>query len=111
MGAAAISCLAGSRLLALRPPHPLQRALGTTITALWLWATLLIPLLLAAGAWRHLRHRLPLAYEPALWCIVFPLGMYATATAHLLPTTAHPVAWTALAAWLAVSTRLLTTRP
>nr|WP_229909694.1 hypothetical protein [Streptomyces flavofungini] len=97
--------------------------LGAAVVVLWSWATLLIPVLPATGVWRHLRHRVPLAYEPALWCIVFPLGMYATATAHL--TAAHlaaaqrigastlpqrPLAWVALAAWVAVGTRWLTGR-
>ncbi|WP_234445181.1 hypothetical protein [Streptomyces rimosus] len=43
------------------------------------WATVLIPLLLAAGAWRHVRHRVPLRYEPSWWSAVFPIGMYAAA--------------------------------
>ncbi|UNO38567.1 tellurite resistance/C4-dicarboxylate transporter family protein [Streptomyces sp. MST-110588] len=128
MGAAAISTLAGTQLLtrsALLPP--LARVpLGGTVLTLWAWATLLIPLLVAAGIWRHLHHRVPLAYEPALWCIVFPVGMYATATAELTSaqrigalTRPHPLlpsllpsllAWAALAAWLAVGLRCLTDR-
>ncbi|GAA2281390.1 hypothetical protein GCM10010145_60400 [Streptomyces ruber] len=111
---AAVSTLAGTRLLAheglLRPAA--RAPLGTAVTALWVWATAMIPLLLAAGARRHLRHRVPLRHGPALWCIVFPLGMYATATARLvsarragaLPVPQRPLAWAAAAVWPAVAT-------
>lgn len=120
MGAAAISTLGGARLLVhhelLLPAA--RTLLGALVTALWVWATALIPLLLAAGVWRHLRHHVPLHYDPALWCIVFPLGMYATATAQLaatrpadsLPFPQRPLAWTALAVWLAVTAHCLRSR-
>ncbi|MFD0412339.1 tellurite resistance/C4-dicarboxylate transporter family protein [Streptomyces sp. NPDC127108] len=120
MGAAAISTLAGARLLAHDGllPAPVRAPLGGTVVALWTWATFLIPLLLATGVWRHLHHRVPLAYEPTLWCIVFPLGMYATATAQLaaaqrvgaLSLPQRPLAWAAMAAWLAVGARWATGR-
>ncbi|WP_405650809.1 tellurite resistance/C4-dicarboxylate transporter family protein [Streptomyces sp. RK9] len=120
MGAAAISTLAGARLLAHDGllPAPVRAPLGGTVVGLWAWATFLIPLLLATGAWRHLRHRVPLAYEPTLWCVVFPLGMYATATAQLadaqrvgsLTLPQRPLAWAAMAAWLAVGARWLMAR-
>ncbi|MEU3529489.1 tellurite resistance/C4-dicarboxylate transporter family protein [Streptomyces sp. NPDC038707] len=121
MGAAAISTLAGARLLVHERllPGPVRGPLEGTVVALWIWATVLIPPLVAAGVWRHLRHRVPFAYEPTLWCVVFPLGMYATATGqvageHLIDTVAVPhglPAWVALAAWLAVGARCLTGRP
>ena len=50
---------------------------------LWAFGTWLIPLLLALGAWRHLLRRVPLAYEPGLWSIVFPVGMYGVASREL----------------------------
>jgi tellurite resistance protein TehA-like permease len=113
MGAAAISTLAGGVLLGHLGllPRPARTPLTATVVALWSWATVLIPFLLAAGVWRHRRHRVPLGYEPALWSIVFPAGMYATATARLVAThhigtaaaAQHPLAWTALAAWLTVT--------
>ena len=28
----------------------------------------------------HVRHHWPLSYEPALWSVVFPPGMYSVAT-------------------------------
>ncbi|MEU3411029.1 tellurite resistance/C4-dicarboxylate transporter family protein [Streptomyces sp. NPDC006658] len=121
MGAAAISTLAGARLLVHEEllPGPVRGPLAGTVVALWVWATVLIPPLVAAGVWRHLRHRVPFAYEPTLWCVVFPLGMYATATAqlageHRIDAVAVPcrlLAWLALSAWLAVGARCLTGRP
>ncbi|GHE92585.1 tellurite resistance/C4-dicarboxylate transporter family protein [Streptomyces fumanus] len=113
MGAVAISVLTGAHLLGRTAllPHPARTPLAVAVTGLWAWATALIPVLLAAGVWRHRRHRVPLGCEPALWSIVFPVGMYATATArlaaarHLGPLAAarHPLAWTALAVWLTVT--------
>lgn len=75
----------------------------------------MIPLLLAAGIWRHLHHHVPLRYELTLWCIVFPLGRYATATSQLavaqrisaLSALRQPLAWIAMAARLAVGARCL----
>ena len=49
----------------------------------WAFATWLIPVLVAAGWWRHVIHRVPLRYEATLWSIVFPLGMYAVAGIYL----------------------------
>ncbi|MFI0819300.1 tellurite resistance/C4-dicarboxylate transporter family protein [Streptomyces sp. NPDC021098] len=108
MGACAISLLAGARLA-----HPgLDAALGPALNrdvllVLWAWATCLLPPLLAAGAWRHLRHRIPLAYEPTWWTIVFPTGMYAVSTGALgkaeglrpLVLIGQAGAWVALGAW------------
>ncbi|MFI0778684.1 tellurite resistance/C4-dicarboxylate transporter family protein [Streptomyces sp. NPDC021212] len=108
MGACAISLLAGARLA-----HPgLDAALGPAPTrdvllTLWVWATCLLPPLLAAGAWRHLRHRIPPAYEPTWWTIVFPTGMYAMSTTalgkaealHPLVLLGHLGAWVALGVW------------
>ena len=49
---------------------------------LWAFGTWTIPLLVVFGLWRHVRHRARLTYTPELWAIVFPLGMYTTATAE-----------------------------
>jgi len=40
-------------------------------------------LLVLIGVWKHGLHRLPIRYTPMLWSMVFPLGMYATATLRL----------------------------
>ena len=70
-----------------------------------------IPLLIVLGLWRHVRHHWPLSYEPPLWSVVFPLGMYSVATlaygqaAHLpfMPPLAHVMLWVAVAAWVLVA--------
>ncbi len=118
MGAAAISTLTGALLLRYEKLLPVLARLpvADTVVTLWVWATALIPVLLAAGVWRHLRHRVPLGYEPALWCVVFPLGMYATATAQLAAlhsdvvplAVVTPVIRAAAVVWLAVAVRCLT---
>jgi tellurite resistance protein TehA-like permease len=110
MGAAAISVNAGSVLGAADQSHTnvlLPFVEGVTL-ATWAWATWCIPLLVLLGLWKHGLHRVPLRYSPMLWSIVFPLGMYATATLRLSRTAAVPslqslswaVSWIALAAWM-----------
>jgi tellurite resistance protein TehA-like permease len=87
MGAVAITTMAGSRLLLnsvhsdlLTELHPFLK--GFTLF-FWVTATWWIPLLLILGDWRHVTRRVPLAYHPAYWSIVFPLGMYTAATFQL----------------------------
>jgi hypothetical protein len=73
----------------------------------WLSRALLVVL----GFWRHVRHHWPLSYEPALWSVVFPRGMYSVATltfgkvAHLafMEPLSRFTLWVALAAWVAVA--------
>jgi tellurite resistance protein TehA-like permease len=110
MGATAISVLAGALILRL-PPAPLGDAVHGVVTglsvALWAFGTWLIPLLLVLGAWRHLLRRFPLSYEPGMWSIVFPVGMYGVASRELgavlhvswLVTLGRYEAWLALAVW------------
>jgi tellurite resistance protein TehA-like permease len=115
MGAAAISVLAGAGITSLPAAIPVIRATAVFVTgscfALWSFATWWIPLLLGLGVWRHLRRRWPLRYEPALWSMVFPLGMYSAASlsfgsaAHLgfISSVGRVDLWVAVAAWLAVA--------
>jgi tellurite resistance protein TehA-like permease len=111
MGAAAITILAGARLLVL-PGTLLSRGLfANTSLVLWSFCSWLIPLLLALGVWRHLVRRVPLRYETALWSMVFPIGMYGAASiqlgaatgTHWLAAVGRVEAWVALAVWLVVS--------
>ncbi|CAN5434463.1 tellurite resistance/C4-dicarboxylate transporter family protein [soil metagenome] len=84
MGAAAISCVAGVEL------NKHSGTWGFDVNAFpvlqaftlffWIVATAWIPLLIILGIWRHGVKRVPLRYEPQLWSIVFPLGMYTFAT-------------------------------
>lgn len=68
------------------------------------------------GLWRHVRRHWPLAYEPALWSVVFPLGMYSVATLTYGKTThiafMEPIArvmiWVAVVAWVLVAAAFLT---
>jgi tellurite resistance protein TehA-like permease len=113
MGAAAITSNTGSELGAadtgagfLNSSRPFIDAV-TLIS--WAWATWWVPLLLLLGAWKHAWRRLPLAYTPQLWSVVFPVAMYALATRRLaddaalpaLSTVSRVVIWIALALWLA----------
>ena len=118
MGASAISVLAGAQILRL-PPSPLTTATHAVVAGssvmLWAFGTWLVPLLLILGVWRHVRHRVPLAYEPGMWSMVFPIGMYGVAGRELgaalrlpwLVTLGRDEAWLALAAWAAVSLAMI----
>jgi len=84
MGAASISCLAGVELNKHSATWGLNVNAFPVLQAVtlffWIVATGWIPLLVCLGVWRHVIKRAPLGYEPQLWSIVFPLGMYAFAT-------------------------------
>jgi tellurite resistance protein TehA-like permease len=87
MGAVAITTLAGSTLILNAGGSPLLVEIlpflkGFTLF-FWTAATWWIPLLLALTVWRHAVKRHPLRYEPQLWGMVFPLGMYTTGTLRL----------------------------
>ena len=110
MGATAITVVAGASIIQLSGAPAVARTrdmIGVISVMFWAFGTWLIPALVAAGWWRHVRHRVPLRYEPAMWSIVFPLGMYGVAgrtlgTADHLPIVAaigSREEWLALAAW------------
>ena len=115
MGATAIIVLAGARILGLPAALDVVRATAGFVEgfsfALWAFGTWWIPLLVVLGFWRHVRHHWPLSYEPALWSVVFPLGMYSVATltfgkvAHLafMEPLSRFMLWVAMAAWVAVA--------
>ena len=86
MGALAITVLAGARIVEMAdaPMVTVTRDLIAGLAVVfWAFATWLIPVLVAAGWWRHVRRRVPLRYEATLWSIIFPLGMYAVAGIYL----------------------------
>jgi tellurite resistance protein TehA-like permease len=110
MGASAITVVAGATIVEMADAPMVSATRGLIAGAavvFWAFATWLIPVLVAAGWWRHHRHRVPLRYESALWSIVFPLGMYAVAgmtlgEADSLPLVEHigrAELWIAFAAW------------
>jgi tellurite resistance protein TehA-like permease len=120
MGATAVSVLAGARDLALPRTIPVIAATASFTEgfafALWAVGTWWIPLLVILGLWRHVRRHWPLTYEPTLWSVVFPLGMYSVATLAFGETThltfmdpiAHVMLWVAFAAWALVAAAFLT---
>lgn len=84
MGASAISTLAGVELCRRVdvwrfPFEPLPSLQGFTMF-FWVVASAWIPLLILLGVWRHVVRRVPIAYDPQYWSMVFPLAMYAICT-------------------------------
>ena len=119
MGATAITVRAGAGLLALPAGLAVRVATGPFVAGfsfvLWSFGTWWIPLLIILGLWRHLAQHWPLAYETALWSVVFPLGMYSVATQAygtvtrlaFMATIAHVMLWVAVIAWTAVAAAAL----
>jgi tellurite resistance protein TehA-like permease len=114
MGAAAISANAGTTLITEDPLLPFlaaQRPFIEGVTMMiWAWGTWWIPMLFLFSFWKHFVNRLPLRYEPIMWSFVFPLGMYAVASARLGLAAEFPplqwisqlMIWVAFTAWLIV---------
>lgn len=107
MGACAITVVAGARIVEMDAAPIVIASRGLVAgmcVVFWAFATWLIPPLLAAGWWRHARHRVPLRYEAGLWSMVFPLGMYGVAGISLGQADALPIVGTigALELWLAL---------
>jgi tellurite resistance protein TehA-like permease len=120
MGAAAIGTNAGAVLAVSDTALPFLQTMrpfvsGVTLI-MWAWATWWFPLLIVLGIWTHGVHRLPLAYTPLFWSLVFPLGMYALASLRLshvigvsaLADLSAVMVWIALAAWALTAAGLAT---
>ncbi len=115
MGAMAITTVAGVRLLQTPAPSafllPLRPYIEGFTVMMWAWGTWWIPLLLIIGVWKYLVSHELVRYQPALWSIVFPLGMYATAVqllSHIagldfLRPVGAPLTWIAFVAWVLVA--------
>jgi len=106
MGAVAITVLAAARIaeMSSAPMVDATRGLVAGIAVLmWCFATWLIPPLFGVGIWRHGIHRVPLKYEPSLWSIVFPLGMYSVAGIYLGRVNDLPIVETVGSWWLVVA--------
>lgn len=118
MGATAITVLAGARIVEMAdaPMIDATRGLVAGLSVLfWCFGTWLWPLLIAAGIWRHVIHKVPLGYEAPMWSMVFPLGMYGVASMNLgiadsLPlveSVGHIEIWLGIVVWAVVFLGLL----
>lgn len=119
MGAAAIATNAGSILILteskLRFLDSIRPFIDGVTILMWAWAAWLIPLLLLFDIWKYAIKREPIVYTPMLWGFVFPLGMFALASARLslasdfelLRNVSGIMVWIALAAWTAAFAGLL----
>lgn len=118
MGALAIGTLAGDHVL--RATRALQAAglagwVSPLTLVVWAAAGLWIPVLLYAEVWSVDNRIGALHYTRVWWSAVFPLGMYASATAaaavrlHLrsLTTISLVFFWVAFAVWVLVATGLV----
>jgi tellurite resistance protein TehA-like permease len=116
MGATAITARAAAGILVLHGHTSavlvadLRPFLLGFSVVLWSFGTWWIPLLVLFGLWRHVLRRYPWAYEPRLWSVVFPLGMYTVASETLgraaglafMVSVARVWLWVGVAAWAAV---------
>ncbi len=94
MGACAITVLAGARIVEMADAPMVNATRGLVAgmsVVVWAFATWLIPVLVAAGWWRHAHHRVPLVYDATWWSVVFPLGMYAVAGLYLGQADSLPI--------------------
>ncbi|MGN6200518.1 tellurite resistance/C4-dicarboxylate transporter family protein [Humibacter sp.] len=89
MGATAISVRAAAGILAVTstlPMPPLDEMrpfiIGFSVV-LWAFGSWFIPMLVLFGLWRYFVHGYPWSYEPKIWSVVFPLGMYTVASLTL----------------------------
>jgi tellurite resistance protein TehA-like permease len=116
MGATAISVRAAAGILMLHGPHSNQLVadmrpflIGLSVV-LWAFGTWWIPLLVLFGLWRYVVRHYSRAYEPRLWSVVFPLGMYTVASYTLgkaaglgfMVSIARAWVWVGVAGWVAV---------
>ncbi|GAA2075982.1 tellurite resistance/C4-dicarboxylate transporter family protein [Pseudolysinimonas kribbensis] len=121
MGATAISVRAAAGILTL-PAHDrlglvaeMHGFVAGLAVVLWAFGTWFIPALVLFGVWRHVIRRHSWGYEPGLWSVVFPLGMYAVASVTLgraihvrfLQDLAAVWVWVGVAAWLLVAALLV----
>ncbi len=112
MGATAITVVAGARIVEMADAPMVTATRGLiagTAVVFWAFGSWLILPLVAAGWWRHVKHRVPLRYEATLWSIVFPLGMYGVAGQFLGVADHLPIVeaigkteiWLAFTVWAA----------
>ena len=113
MGAASITVLAAAQILHVTGPAVLavsRPALTGLALAFWSVASALIPALTVIGTARWLRGQAAKGFRRELWMIVFPAGMYATASMRIGAEAGLPLirevgtaaVWVAAAVWMGV---------
>ncbi|OBK14898.1 tellurite resistance/C4-dicarboxylate transporter family protein [Mycobacterium asiaticum] len=110
MGGLAIATLAGDNIHALASGW-LAPTVRTVTVLTWVLATCWIPLLIFFGLRRIQRRPALLRFAGVWWAMVFPLGMYAVATAATAAELGRPVLgtvslvffWIASTAWVMVA--------
>ncbi|MGH3287803.1 MAG: hypothetical protein ACRDPD_24420, partial [Streptosporangiaceae bacterium] len=118
MGAASITVLGAAQVLDVTGAAGLtgfRPALTDLGLVFWSVATGLIPALAVLGAARWRRGLTPRGFRRELWMIVFPAGMYATASMRIGSAAGVPVihdtgtvaVWVAVAVWALVFAGML----
>jgi tellurite resistance protein TehA-like permease len=119
MGAVAISTLAGSMLIQRGDVWPMLPPLLPFIRGFtfffWAVASWWIPFLFALMIWRYAVKGDRIRYEPAVWGMIFPMGMYTTSTLqfdramgyHFLHPLPEVLVYVALGAWVLAMLGLL----
>lgn len=83
MGAAAIAVVDGCQfILAHHSPlffNAIKPFMEGMVLFLWGWGTAWIPILCLMELWKHFYFKVPFHYQPSLWAMVFPMGMYTNA--------------------------------
>lgn len=106
MGALAIAVVAGTNIVAMNST-PMVDATRTliagTVVVFWSFCVWLIPMLIGAGVWRHIIHKVPWTYVPTMWSIVFPVGMFAVASINLGRVDNLPIVEVVGDLWLVVA--------
>ena len=106
MGALAITVVAAARIAEMAPSPMVDATRGLVVglaVLFWCFATWMIPALFGIGIWRHMIAKVPLVYEPGLWSIVFPLGMYSVAGIYLGRVNDLPIVEAVGTAWMWVA--------
>lgn len=121
MGATAISVRAAAGILTVGTSMPLPLTtemrpfvIGFSVV-LWSFGSWFIPMLVLFGLWRYFVRGFPWSYEPKLWSVVFPLGMYTVASFTLgkaidfefMTGLAAVWVWIGFGAWCIVAALML----
>lgn len=109
LGSGAITILGAAEVLGTDDEQAVlpRIVIGGVAMAIWAFVTWLIPLTVALQIWQRTRTPAIRGYRPALWAMVFPIGMYGESTRELgvmrgtdwLDALGTWEAWVAFAVW------------